>query len=75
MVNAPLSLFLRVSIDSGVMVMMPVIFVMTSFWATSISYATFLEDLVDIVPTLLWRGRMCNALVVRISSRSMARDD
>jgi hypothetical protein len=37
--------------DSGVM--MPVIFVMASFWATSILYAPFLDDLVDIVPTLL----------------------
>ncbi len=34
-------------------VMMPVIFVMASFWATSISYALFLGDLVDIVPILL----------------------
>ncbi len=34
-------------------VMMPVIFLMVSFWATSILYALFLDDLVDIVPTLL----------------------
>jgi hypothetical protein len=51
MVNAPLSLFLRVSMDSGVM--MPVIFVMASFWAMSILYAPFLDNLVDIIPTLL----------------------
>jgi hypothetical protein len=51
MVNAPPSLFLRVSMDSGLM--MPVIFVMASFWATSILYAPFLDNLVDIVPTLL----------------------
>ncbi len=46
-VNAPPSLFLRVSIDSGVM--MPVIFVMVSFWVTSMSYAPFFDDFVDIV--------------------------
>jgi hypothetical protein len=40
-----------VSMDSGVM--MPVIFVMASFWARSILYAPFLENLVNIVPTLL----------------------
>jgi hypothetical protein len=51
MVNAPLSSFLRVSMDWGVM--MPVIFVVASFWATSILYAPFLDDLVDIVPTSL----------------------
>ncbi len=51
MVNTPPSLFLRVLMDSGVM--MPVIFMMASFWATSISYTQFLEDLVYIVPTLL----------------------
>ncbi len=51
MVNAPPSLFLRVSMDSGVM--MAVIFVMASFWATSISYTPILDDLVDIVLTLL----------------------
>ncbi len=51
MVNAPPSLFLRVSMDSSVM--MPVIIVMASFWATSISYTPFFDNLVDIVPTLL----------------------
>ncbi len=34
-------------------VMMPVIFVMASFWATSILYAPFLDDLVNIFPTSL----------------------
>jgi hypothetical protein len=44
--------FLRVSIDLGVM--MPVIFVMVSFWTTSMSYAPFFDDFVDIVvPSLL----------------------
>jgi hypothetical protein len=51
MVNAPPSLFSRVSMDSGVMV--PVIFVMASLWATSILYTLFLDDLVDIASTLL----------------------
>ncbi len=51
MVNAPPSSFSRVSMDLGVM--MPVIFVMASFWATSILYAPFLDNLVDIVPTSL----------------------
>ncbi len=37
--------------DSGVM--MPVIFVMASFWATSISYAPNLDNVVGIFPTLL----------------------
>ncbi len=49
--ECPPSLFLRVSMDSGVM--MPVIFVMASFWAMSILYAPFLDDLVDIVLTSL----------------------
>jgi hypothetical protein len=64
MVNAPPSLLLRVSMDLGVM--MPVIFVMVSFWATSISYAPFLDDLVDIIPTLL---------LDYVSSKSMALED
>jgi hypothetical protein len=51
MVNAPPSSFSRVSMDLGVM--MPVIFVMASFRAMSISYAPFLDDLVNIVLTLL----------------------
>ncbi len=51
-VNAPPSLFSKLSIDSGVM--MPVIFVMVSFWATSMSYAPFFDNFVDIVvPSLL----------------------
>ncbi len=45
--NALLSSFSRVPIDSSVM--MPVIFVMVSFWATSMSYAPFFDDFVDIV--------------------------
>ena len=45
-------------------VMMPVIFAMASFWAMSILYAPFLDDLVDIVPDLLleredWRFPCC----------------
>ncbi len=66
MVNAPPSSFLRVSIDSGVM--MPVIFVMVSFWATSMSYAPFFDDFVDIVvPSLLEameEARCCCRLVI-----------
>jgi hypothetical protein len=51
-VNTPPSLFSRVSIDLGVM--MPVIFVMVSFWATSMLYAPFFDNFVDIViPSLL----------------------
>ncbi len=41
--NAPLSSMSRVSMNSGVM--MPVIFVVMSFWAKSISYAPFLDNL------------------------------
>jgi hypothetical protein len=37
--------------DSGVI--MPMIFLMASFWATRILYAPFLDNLVDIVPTSL----------------------
>jgi hypothetical protein len=37
--------------DSGVM--MPVIYVMVSFWATSILYAPFLVDLVGIASSML----------------------
>ncbi len=51
MVNAPPSSISRVSMDLGVM--MPVIFMMASFWETSIFYAPFLDNLVDIVLTLL----------------------
>jgi hypothetical protein len=51
MVKAPLSSFSRVLMDSGVMI--PVIFVMASFWATSISYTPFLDDFDDILATLL----------------------
>ncbi len=51
MVNAPPSSFSRVSMDLSVM--MPVIFVMASFWAARILYAPFLDDLVDIVLTSL----------------------
>ncbi len=51
-VNAPPSLFSRVLIDSGVM--MPIIIMMMSFWATSMSYAPFFDNFVDImVPSLL----------------------
>ncbi len=37
--------------DLGVMI--PVIFVMASFWAMSISYALFLADFDDILASLL----------------------
>ena len=33
--------------------MMPVIFVIASFWATSISYAPFVDDFGDMFPTSL----------------------
>jgi hypothetical protein len=46
-VNALPSSFLRVLTDLGVM--MPVIFVMVAFWATSMSYAPFFDDFVDIL--------------------------
>jgi hypothetical protein len=51
MVNAPPSSFLRVSMDPGVMI--PMIFVMASFWATGISNAPFLADFDDILASLL----------------------
>jgi hypothetical protein len=51
MVNAPLSSFLRVSMNLGVMI--PVIFVMTSFWVTSILYAPFLDNFNDIPASTL----------------------
>ena len=50
-VKAPPSSFLRVLMDLGVMI--PVIFVMASFWATSILYAPFLDDFDDILASLL----------------------
>ncbi len=54
MVNAPPSLFLRVSKDFVVMI--PVIFVMVSFVVTSNLYAPFLDNFDDILaPTLLER--------------------
>jgi hypothetical protein len=51
MVNAPPSLFSRLSIDSGMI--MPVIFMMLSFWATSMLYAPFLDNVDDIAPSSL----------------------
>jgi hypothetical protein len=51
MVNAPPSLFLRVSMDSGVMI--PVIFVMVSYGATSILYFPFLDDSDDLLASTL----------------------
>ncbi len=51
MVKAPLSSFSRVSLNLGVII--PVIFYMASFWATSISYAPFLEDFDDILDSSL----------------------
>ncbi len=51
MVKAPPSLFSRVSMDPGVII--PVIFVMASFGATSILYAPILDDFDDILSSLL----------------------
>ncbi len=51
MVNAPPSLFLRVSIDLGLMI--PVIFVVASFWVTSILYAPCFDDFDDILASML----------------------
>ncbi len=50
-VKAPPSSFLRVLMDSGLMI--PVIFVMASFWAMSILYAPFLDDFDDILASSL----------------------
>jgi hypothetical protein len=47
MVKAPPSSFLRVLMDLGVMI--PEIFVMALFWATSILYAPFLDNFDDIL--------------------------
>ncbi len=49
--KAPPSSFSRMSIDLGVII--PVIFVMASFWVTSISYALFLDNFEDILASLL----------------------
>jgi hypothetical protein len=51
MVKAPPSSFSRVLMDSGVII--PVIFVMASFWAISISYTPFLDNFDHILATLL----------------------
>jgi hypothetical protein len=51
MVKAPTSSFSRVLMDWGVII--PVIFVMASFWATSILYAPFLDDFDYILAFLL----------------------
>ncbi len=51
MVNAPPSLFLRVLMDLGVMI--HAIFVMVSFWATSILYAPFFNNFDDITASML----------------------
>ncbi len=51
MVKAPPSSFSRVSMDLGVMI--PVTFVMVSFWAIGISYTPFLDDFDDILASLL----------------------
>ncbi len=50
-VKAPPSSFLRVSMDLGDMI--PMIFVMVSFWATSILYTQFLDNFDDIIASLL----------------------
>ncbi len=51
MVKASASSFSRVSMDLGVII--PVIFVIASFWAMSISYAPFLDNFDDILASLL----------------------
>jgi hypothetical protein len=51
MVEAPPSYFSRVLMDLGVII--PVIFVMASFGATSILYAPFLDDFDDILASTL----------------------
>jgi hypothetical protein len=50
MVKVPPSSFSRVLMDLGVIV--PVIFVMASFWASSILYAPFLDNFNDILDSL-----------------------
>jgi hypothetical protein len=45
MVKTPPSSFSKVSMDLGVII--PVIFVMTSFWATSILFTPFLDNFDD----------------------------
>jgi hypothetical protein len=51
MVNAPPVLFSRVSMD--LRVIFPMISVMESFWATSISYAPLFDDFDDIAASTL----------------------
>jgi hypothetical protein len=51
MVKAPPSSFSRVLMDLGVMI--PRIFGMASFWATSISYAPYLDNFDDILASLV----------------------
>jgi hypothetical protein len=51
MVNAPPSLFSRVSMDLGVMI--HVIFVMASFWAMSNLYPPFLDSFDSILASTL----------------------
>jgi hypothetical protein len=65
MVKAPLSSFLRVSIDSGVII--PLIFTMASFWATNILYPPFLAILMTSLLLRFWRGRMFGVEIVKMS--------
>jgi hypothetical protein len=51
MVKAPLNSFPRVLMDLGVII--PMIFVMASFWAMSILYTPFLDNFDDILASLL----------------------
>jgi hypothetical protein len=51
MAKAPPGSFFRVFMDLGVMI--PMIFDMASFWATSILNAPFMEDFNDILASLL----------------------
>jgi hypothetical protein len=49
--KAPPISFSRVSMDLGVII--PVILVMASFWAISISYAPFVDDFDDILASTI----------------------
>jgi hypothetical protein len=65
MVNAPPSLFSRVSMALGVMI--PVIFVNAPFGAMSILYAPFLTSWMTSLLLRFWRGKMFGVEMVKIS--------
>jgi hypothetical protein len=58
--ECPTSLFSRMSMDSGIMI--PVIFVMASIWATNISYAPYLDNFDDILVSMLLKKEGCSML-------------